>query len=79
MFVRNQPPVIQPLAADGRTYPDCALLPVLHRSAISVKHVCERDIPTRHNMQVAGFQADFLHSWIRNQVATREACRQLVA
>jgi hypothetical protein len=23
-----------------------------------VKHVCERDIPTRHNMQVAGFQSD---------------------
>jgi hypothetical protein len=58
MFVRNQPPVICPLAADGRAYPVSDLVPVLQGSACSVKHIGSCDIPARYNLQVADFHAD---------------------
>ena len=58
MFVRNHPPVICPLAAHGRAYPVSDLAPVFQGSACSVKHMCDRDLPARQNMQVPNFHAD---------------------
>src|SRR3954471_22836039 len=59
MFVRNQPAAARPSATYGRSYPYLALgQPGLARSAVQVKHVCERDICTRRNVELVGFQAD---------------------
>lgn len=61
MFMRNQPSVTRPLAANGRTYPRF-LKPGFREvnvSSVQVKHICERDILAHRNIQVAGFQADW--------------------
>src|SRR5688572_4296314 len=60
VFMRNQPSVIRPSAANGRTYPGF-LKPGLREvnvSFVQVKHVCERDILAHRNIKVAGFQTD---------------------
>src|SRR6188474_2320497 len=58
MFVCDQPPIVDPPAADGRTDPDRGVESVLAGAAVEMKHMSERDIPAHRNLQVVGFQAD---------------------
>ncbi len=64
MFVRNQPPMIYSLTTTGRAYPRSGLLLVLQGSACSAEPIGNREIPARHDMDVADVHLESLLSKI---------------